>query len=308
MTPFSSLSAKLTRGEIAILDGAMGTEIQRRGVSTELPLWSAGAIVSNPEVIRQIHADYIAAGADIIRTNTFRTNERTLLKGNLPASRARDLTLIACRLAKEARDATGRTEVCIAGGTAPLEDCYHPELVPSEQELHREHALWAASLAEGGVDFIFVETMNCIREAKIATEEAAKTGLPVAVSFLATPEGKVFSGESVEDLVNALKPFSPFAILLNCRPPEGLVPALDALLSCNPVVTGVYANGIGKPDDKEGWIFEESGAALDAYVSYAEVWRKKGARIIGACCGSTPEYIARIAKDFSIRTSVHPAS
>src|SRR3989344_2958101 len=95
---FDRFRKRLEDGETLILNGAMGTEIQRRGVSTKLPLWSAAAVVSDPDVIKQIHRDYIYAGADILTTNTFRTNVRTLCKAGMTSEDARRYTRIACAL------------------------------------------------------------------------------------------------------------------------------------------------------------------------------------------------------------------
>ncbi len=292
---FDRFRKRLEGGETIILNGAMGTEIQRRGVSTKLPLWSAAAIVSDPEVVKQIHRDYIEAGSDILTTNTFRTNIRTLRKAGLTSEDARRSTRIAYALADEARRESGVDHVIIGGEMAPVEDCYRLDLVPSDVELRVEHREWGIHLAECGVDFLFVETMNCVRESIIAIEEAAKTGLPVALSFLSTPEGTMFSGEDIGDLVRSIAHTKPFAICLNCRPPDALDKALSTLLSCSSVPVGVYANGLGKPDDDQGWIFEGS-MPEDTYLQYALRWKEQGVQIIGGCCGTTPAYIRRISE------------
>jgi homocysteine S-methyltransferase len=217
MSPIDTLKIRLQSGEKILLAGACGTEIQRRGVRTELPLWSASANETHPHVVRELHKDYIDAGAEIITTNTFRTNLRTLRKIDQP-EKARELTLEACRLAKEARGESRRAEVVIGGSLAPVEDCYEVNLVPSDEELREEHSAWARDLADGGADFLFVETMNCIREAVAATRASRETGLDVAVSFVCNKKGDLLSGESIESAVQAVLPFEPFAILTNCRP------------------------------------------------------------------------------------------
>src|SRR5512139_2644302 len=128
---------RLTTGFALLLDGAAGTELQRRGVDTTLPLWSARALIEAPEVLRAIHKDYLAAGADIITTNTFRTHRRTLTRAGV-GERARELTSLAVQIA---RDAAGRVDrqIFVAGSMAPLEDCYSPQLVPAADELQVEH-------------------------------------------------------------------------------------------------------------------------------------------------------------------------
>ena len=95
-----SISQRLSEQAVVLLDGAMGTELFRRGVSTRLPIWSAQALIENPQMVRQIHEDYIHAGAEIITTNTFRTTTRALNKKGL-GSRAKELTELAVSLAKQ---------------------------------------------------------------------------------------------------------------------------------------------------------------------------------------------------------------
>src|SRR3990167_5025855 len=105
-----------------LLAGACGTEIQRRGVPTPLPLWSVHALLDNPEVVKQIHLDYLRAGAEVITTNTFRTTARALAKAGI-GERARELTRLASRLAREAvSEAHADRTVLVGGSIAPLED------------------------------------------------------------------------------------------------------------------------------------------------------------------------------------------
>ncbi len=127
-TPLATLLAKKRP---LILDGAMGTELQRRGANTLLPLWSAEALVLSPALVRQIHEEYIRAGADIITANTFRTTRRTFVRTGLP-DRSQRLTTTALSLARQAREAFRDRDILVAGSIAPLEDCYRPELVPPQ--------------------------------------------------------------------------------------------------------------------------------------------------------------------------------
>src|SRR5512147_2343807 len=103
-----SLTARLVRGEVVILDGAMGTELDRRGVATPLPLWSARALLDAPEVVLAIHEDYIRAGADVVTTNTFRTTARTLRRAGLEPDEGERLTRLAVELARDARSRAHR--------------------------------------------------------------------------------------------------------------------------------------------------------------------------------------------------------
>ncbi len=272
-----------------LLDGATGTELNRRGVDTSLPLWSAAALLRAPDVLRQIHADYVAAGAEVITANTFRTHARNLLPAGM-AHRAAELTRQAVEIARDAAD--GRAWV--AGSQAPLEDCYCPELVPSDNELADEHEQMAQHLADAGVDAIGVETHNTIREAVAATRAASATGLPVLVSFVCGVDGRLLSGETIAAAVNAVKPFEPMALLVNCIPADGAEAMLRELqggaaeISC-----GVFAN-VGRPDPDQGWVNTD---AVDPqrYADHAERWLATGAKLIGGCCGTTPEHIRRLA-------------
>jgi len=188
---------RLTNRRPILLDGATGTELNRRGVNTDLPLWSAQALVTAPAVLHQVHADYVRAGAEVITANTFRTHRRSLARGGL-GERAAELTRQAVDVARQAIHQAGYGRPSyVAGSLAPLEDCYSPELVPPQAECEQEHAEMARNLAAAGVDLILVETMNTIREARAAVRAARATGLPVLASFVCHGDGNLFSGESI---------------------------------------------------------------------------------------------------------------
>ena len=177
-----ALRERLRAGPSLLLDGALGTELERRGVAATLPLWSTHALLRDPALVAEVHADYVAAGAEILTANTFRTQRRVLARDGI-GGRARELTALAVGLARRAAEARpGR--VFVVGSAPPLEDCYEPERVPDAAALADEHALHAAHLAAAGVDGILIETMNTIREAVAATLAARAHGLPCLVSFV----------------------------------------------------------------------------------------------------------------------------
>ncbi len=289
-----------------MLDGATGTELQRRGVDTSLPLWSARALLEAPEVLRAIHADYVGAGADIITTDTFRTHRRTLERAGF-GSRTRELTQLAVQIAREVAAQTDRP-MYVAGSMSPLEDCYSPQLVPPDEELHREHAEMARDLAEAGCDILLVETMNTIREAVVAAECARETDLPVCVSFVVGPNGLppdqidpvhpaaerllLLSGESIADAVRAVQPIEPAAILINCVPLAHIDRAFAELRAAHSGPIGLYAN-VGHVDDQVGWTLTDD-VQPEAYARQARRWLAHGAKIVGGCCGTTPAHIAAL--------------
>ena len=167
----TALDALLARPGPLLLDGATGTELARRGVDTTLPLWSARALFDDRglETLTQIHEDYARAGAEILVTNTFRTTGRVLERAGRPGVwREANRRAVECaRAGTKAKAGAGRVSV-VAGGIAPLEDCYRPDLVPPRDDCLREHRLQAALLASLGVDLIIIETMNSRKTMRLA--------------------------------------------------------------------------------------------------------------------------------------------
>ncbi len=279
---------------LVLLDGAMGTELTRRGVDTALPLWSARALDAAPEVVLRIHTDYILAGAQVITANTFRTNPRALAKAGMK-DRAAEMTRRAISLARQAIAACGvEDRVRVAGSVAPVEDCYSPDLVPGDAALEEEHTDHARHLAAAGADLILIETQNTIREAVAAARAAASTGLPFWVSFTLRDPHTLLSGEALNDAVRAVLPFKPQAVMVNCVPVEQVSPAIEVLCNTLPasVLVGAYANA-GHVDESGKWTLANA-VPPESYAEQAWRWRAQGATIIGGCCGTTPDHIAAL--------------
>ena len=203
------------------------------------------------------------------------------------------LTALACELALSARAESDRhNDVVIAGCLAPLEDCYMPELVPQDDELFEEHLVVGSQLKESGVDYIFAETINSIREAVAVAKVARKVHLPFAVSFVCDENGLLLSGESLYKATSVISDYKPIYASVNCRPAVQMEKAVKALSSASHCPVGVYANGEGLPDDDMGWAFPEGlGVATERYLEIAQSWVEEGATLIGGCSGTTPEYI-----------------
>ncbi len=302
----SVVTERLAAAQVLVLDSAMGTELKRRGVPTPLPAWSSQALSADPEAILAIHRDCVRAGADLLTANTFRTTRRALGKVGA-GSRAAELTAVAVRLARQAAEervsAAEPARALVLGSMAPLEDCYRPDLVPDDSTLAREHAEHAENLARSGADALLVETMNTQREAVAAVRAGRATGLPVLASFAADARGRVFDGGSVAELVAALLDEEVAAILVNCTPvatTDRVVQELRRLTDSVPF--GAYAN-IGFPHAAEGWEFTEDVTPTE-YARHAMDWMRAGARIVGGCCGTTPDHLAavRAAVDTGART------
>jgi S-methylmethionine-dependent homocysteine/selenocysteine methylase len=302
MGAYERVRESLKQGRTVLLDGGIGTDILRRGV-----YWRSHGMERNPEVVEAVHADYIAAGADVITTNTFQLTRRSYLNlyysldhmrrvGPLGLEhRAAELTAEAVALAQKARTKSGR-EVAIAGSVSPLNHCYRPDLVPADTELRSEHAESTAQLAEAGVDLILLETMNTIREARIACEAARDSGLPVWLSFVVGADGRLLSGEALADAVRAVEPLGPEVVLVNCGPPKDITGALTELCRHRKRPVGAYAH-IGKynpPSWKAGFYprFSETESWPPArYAAVVGQWLESGAQVVGGCCGTTPDHI-----------------
>jgi S-methylmethionine-dependent homocysteine/selenocysteine methylase len=285
--------SRLSNSSHLVLDGATGTELNRRGVDTGLPLWSANALLNEKDshILKQVHMDYLRAGADIITTNTFRTHCRALApSGN--ANRAFELTRRAVDIAREAMEnVPSDTPRFIAGSISTLEDCYRPDLVPPDDQLRAEHSERIHHLVECNVDLILIETINTIREAVIMAKLAAITGTPVAVSFVCNKEGKLLSGETFTEAAHELLPLGVSAIGVNCGPTPNLKKPLDELHSaCGKEFPLIAYGNIGYADEKVGWINTDSENPK-AYSQHAIHWP---ARIIGGCCGTIPAHIEQL--------------
>src|SRR5262245_12287209 len=271
-----SIAATLERGRPLVLDGATGTELERRGVRATLPLWSSWGLLEAPDVVRAIHAEYVGAGVDLLTAATFRTHARSLAAAGLEA-RAPELCTLAVRLAREA---AVRPEVRVLGSAAPLEDCYHPERVPDDDALAREHDRHARHLVRAGVDGILVETINTLREGVAAARAAREAGAELLVSFVCSEEARLLSGEPLREAVAAVVPFAPLAIGVNCLPP-------GAVGACLPVLRGAgvpffaYANPGATARESEP----------DAFAAQARRWAEAGAACVGGCCGSGPAHL-----------------
>ena len=291
------LDAMLGRRRPVLLDGAVGTELARRGVDTTLPLWSARALFDDPglQTLTRIHQDYARAGAEILVTNTFRTTRRSLDR----AGKGGDWREANRRAIECARQGAATGGVClVAGGLAPLEDCYRPDLVPPREACVSEHRMQADLLAASGVDLLFIETMNCRREAEAALLAACDTGLPVLLSFCPRAPRHLLSGEPLEEAVQHLAELGGDAlraVLLNCATPEAMQAVFPPFMTTAPGLPhGLYAH-LGEPDEVTGWRLPERHEP-EAYASWMRPRIGEGARLIGGCCGTTPDHTAALAR------------
>ena len=289
--PKGTIEERLERAPALLLDGALGTELERRGCPTGLPLWSTQGLLEAPELVSEIHGDYARAGADVLTANTFRTQRRTLERGSPPGERLgerdQELTRRAVELAR-AGAARAKRRVWIAGSAPPLEDCYRPERVPDDRALEREHAVHMENLAHAGVDLILIETMNSLAEAAVASRMARRVGLPYWVSFTSWSSARLLSGERLQGALERVLDHGPLAVLVNCLPASAVAPCLPILRGSG-IPFGVYTN-LGEPTEEGGFRSKGAHGAAD-FAAHTRRWIDAGAKIIGGCCGTTPEHI-----------------
>jgi len=285
--------SRLKEPKPILFDGATGTELTRRGVATGLPLWSANALLSEDgaHVLGQIHADYLAAGAEIITANTFRTHIRALGPSEV-AHRALELTGRAVEIAHAAiAETPGDKASFVAGSISTLEDCYRPDLVPPDDECRAEHSERVHHLIACDVDLLLLETFNTIREAVIAAKLATITGTPVIVSFVPDSKGHILSGETLTDAAGQLLPLGVVALGVNCGGASQLAAPLEELRTvCGPNFPLIAYGNIGYPDDKLGWVNTDAENP-EEYRKHAKHWP---AHILGGCCGTTPAHIEKL--------------
>ena len=284
--------------DLTILEGGMGGELIRRGWPSG-GLWSAKALLENPEVVRAVHQDYVSAGAQVIITNSYSTVPSYLAKEDMQ-SRYVELTEIAARLAREVADAAP-AEVRVAGCLPPLSESYRPDLVPGDDESRPIYSEIIKALS-ADVDLYLCETMSSVREAVNAASSVRETDpdkpLWVALTLADEPGGGLRSGENMDQVVSALEPYDVDAFLFNCTDPTSISVALEELVPLTNKPTGAYPNRFHVPP---GWTLDNEIAVeptemtVEDYLAFVDPWRRSGATIIGGCCGVGPEFIAALS-------------
>jgi S-methylmethionine-dependent homocysteine/selenocysteine methylase len=268
-----------------ILDGAVGTELWGRGVSTEGPLFSASAIDRAPETLAAVHREYAAAGATVHTAATFRTKRRSA------GSEWERLTRRAIAIARGAVPRGHR----VAGSIAPLDDCYRPDLASSDHEaVLREHGELAGLLVDAGADILLVETFAAPDEAVLATKACVATGTETWVALTAGPRSDLLTPRALAEAARRCTDEGACAVLVNCVPATATLAYVEALAQIG-ARFGAYANA-GGMDEGIGWLpAERAGEGAARYAAIAGSWISAGASIVGGCCGTGPAHIEALA-------------
>lgn len=286
-----------TTREVLLLDGGMGLELHTRGAHDNSGLWSAQALLDAPEMVVEVHTDFIAAGARLIITNSYSTIPSYLGKSDL-ADRYPELARLAGELARRAADNSGE-QVTVAGSLPPLAESYRADLVPDAATAAPIYRNLVSALQDH-VDVYFCETMASGQEAFNAASAAVNhgAGKPVYVSWTLdeTPGQGLRSGETIAEALALLDGLPIAGFLFNCTHPEAVVDGVRALRQLTDKPVGGYANRLNRI--QTNWTLDNEVTAgfrvnLDvaSFVANALACVEQGASMIGGCCGIGPAYI-----------------
>lgn len=298
MTRPSFTEALATRPWL-LADGATGTNYFQMGlVSGDAPeMWN----FEHPDRVRSLHRRFIEAGADIVLTNTFGGN-RHRLKLHNAQGQVREINIAAAKLARAEADAAGRP-VYVGGSVGPTGEIMEPVGALSHEEAVKAFAEQALALKEGGVDVIWIETMSSEEELKAAVEGAAQAGLPIVTTMSFDTNGRTMMGITPKAFgaITAALPTQPVAIGANCGVGASeLVATVLGISESRPDAAVVAKGNCGIPQYVDGHIHYTGTPELMA--DYARIALDAGAKIIGGCCGTSPEHLASMRKSLESYT------
>jgi homocysteine S-methyltransferase len=301
------LGNRLQKGEIVLLDGGTGSELEKRGVAMDPEAWCGPATLENVDILESIHRDYIAAGADIITANTF-ASSRLMLEPAGCADLFEDINRTAVSAAHRAREASGRDDILVAGSLSQMcpmaADSDRPDLgrePPREVMRDAFHEL-AFLLRDAGCDLILLEMMYYPQRIPLAFEAAQATGLPVWAGFSVRRDE---AGNIVSFAPERSIPFCDILAILD----EVDVQAAGLMHSPSDVIGEATAilrrqyDGplMAYPDSgyfrMPHWQFEDI-IEPEVLVEFARTWVDNGVQILGGCCGLSPKHIAHLRQAF----------
>ncbi len=281
------LTSLLAERPWLLADGATGSNLFDRGLqSGDAPeLWNT----DHPERVSQLHRAFVEAGADIILTNSF-GGTRHRLKLHKAESRVGELNERAARLARAEADRAGRV-VLVAGSMGPTGEILEPLGPLSQDEAREAFAEQAAALARGGADLLWIETMSSVEETEAAIAGARTTGLPVVATLSFDTNGRTMMGVTAPELAALHRKHGLAACGSNCGtgPSELVACIVNLATASEPTAILVAKANCGIPQFRDGQIRFDGTPELMA--EYARLSLDAGARIIGGCCGTTPEHL-----------------
>jgi homocysteine S-methyltransferase len=299
---YERIRQMLRQGDVIILDGGTGTDIQRRGVPMSGDTWCADANLDHGDAVRAVHADYVRAGADIVTANTFATSP--LLFTHI--GRASEVPRIDRLAVQHARAAVGSMDVAVAGSMSTMRPMQsgsdRNNLLHhwSEDESRALFTMKADGLKAAGVDFIMMEMMRDTDYAVYASEAALSTGLPVWIGLSAERgENGVLQGWgradcAFDDIAKVLAALRPEVMCIMHTSPNDTDDAIKVLKRHWHGPIGVYPeSGYFKSPD---WEFVDVIAPAELVIA-SKRWQDLGATAFGGCCGIGPDHIAALARE-----------
>ncbi|MCV9879664.1 homocysteine S-methyltransferase family protein [Brenneria izbisi] len=294
---------------VLILDGGMGRELARVGAPFRQPEWSALALMTSPQHVRQVHDSFIAAGAQVITTNSYAVVPFHI-GDDVFSVRGRELAELAGKLAREAADAAGAS-VRVAGSLPPVLGSYRPDLFKPDAAAPILRVLIDA--LSPYVDVWLAETQGSLAEVALVRKLLADDTRELWLSFTLQDEtdqqglAHLRSGETVAAAAQSAIRLGASSLLFNCSRPEVMAPAVKQAKSVlqqqqSTMRIGVYANAFEPEDNQRGANEGLSRLRTDThpagYLKLAEEWVAQGATMVGGCCGIGPEHIAYLARSF----------
>ena len=282
---------RLQAEKILVSDGATGTNLQNVGlIGGIIP---EGWVLEQPEKILNLESAFVEAGSDIILTCTFGGTKLRLRESPL-GQRVEEINRRAAEIAREA--AKKHPGTLVAGSMGPTGLLIKPYGPASSEEVADTYEEQARGLVAGGVDLLVIETMFAINEAQAALEGVRRvTDLPVIVSFSYDRGTRTMMGVKPSDVVKTFKPLGVTAIGANCGTTlENMELILKEYISSDPDAVYWIKPNAGLPElgENNEAVYKITPAAM---AEHAEKFLAAGARIVGGCCGSTPEHVAAIA-------------
>ena len=277
-----------------ILDGAMGTELMRRGIELPLPLWSSMSNIDQYNQVINIHKDYIESGSDVITTNTFRTTPRTFIKAGYSINEAEIISKQCSNMAiKAAKYAANNENILIAGSVAPLEDCYEPDDFPGKEIAKKEFQFIIDRIIKSGVDILLFETMGNYEEIESVLEASNDINIQRWLSIVLKNKNSILDGTELQKVVELANKNKIDKVLINCTPINIISEALDKFLEFWKGNWGVYPNAGENMPTKNG----EFVSKLDdeSFCKAIQDYIALGASVVGSCCGSTPNTVRKIS-------------
>lgn len=285
--------------KITLLDGGLGQELIKRSSAPPHPLWSTKVMLDEPQLVSDIHRDFCDAGARVICLNTYAIS-RHRLKTFAPQYSVEELLAAAAETARYGiSQSTAAKSVSTVASLPPLNASYDHTVAPDFDSAYEQYSELVA-LQKNSVDGFLLETMSNITEATAGAKAIRDAGVIGAVAFTLSDNDsqKLRSGESLEDAIAAVKPYSPDAIMLNCSTPEVVTQGLKTALSSG-VRCGAYANGFTSvealvPGSTVDRLSTRKDLGPEDYLRFVKTWLEMGVEIIGGCCEIGPDHIKAI--------------